>query len=218
MAAALPDHYRTLGVPADAPADAVKKAYRALARQYHPDAAPDNPFAEARFRTVQEAYAVLSDPAARRRYDSDRWLSGATRHRDKEPLSAALLLRDARRLSAHLQRVSADDLNHRALHDVLLFLLSDEHLAVLRTPDMGGNRVYFLEELLHATHRLRPRYVMSLASRLAHAAPADARLQARVALLEAGARKSLWWSRRLSWLLMGLAVVLCWAIWWLAKL
>ncbi len=68
------DFYRELGVASDAPADEVKKAYRKLARELHPDANPGDAKAEARFKTVSEAYGVLSDDTKRKEYDETRAL------------------------------------------------------------------------------------------------------------------------------------------------
>ncbi len=63
------DYYQTLGVPRDADPEQIKKAFRKLARQTHPDANPGDSDAESRFREVAEAYEVLSDPDRRRSYD-----------------------------------------------------------------------------------------------------------------------------------------------------
>ena len=66
------DYYQVLGVSEDADADAIKKSYRKLARQYHPDANPDDPAAEERFKQISEAYRVISDPEKRKQYDAMR--------------------------------------------------------------------------------------------------------------------------------------------------
>lgn len=63
------DYYEILGVSKDAPNEDIKKSYRRLARQYHPDLNPGNKAAEDKFKDVNEAYEVLSDPAKRAQYD-----------------------------------------------------------------------------------------------------------------------------------------------------
>ena len=73
------DYYKTLGVPRTASADELKKTFRKLARQYHPDVAKDKKKAEEKFKEINEAYEVLSDPAKRKKYDElgANWKSGA---------------------------------------------------------------------------------------------------------------------------------------------
>ena len=63
------DYYTILGVSKTADADTIKKAFRKLARKYHPDMNPGDKVAEAKFKEVNEAYEVLSDPDKRRKYD-----------------------------------------------------------------------------------------------------------------------------------------------------
>lgn len=78
------DYYRTLGISRDTGAAEVKKAYRKLARKYHPDVNPGDKQAEERFKKISEAYEVLSDPKKREVYDaygtySDSFQPGAAR-------------------------------------------------------------------------------------------------------------------------------------------
>ncbi len=63
------DYYEVLGVPRDADEATIKKAYRKLAMEFHPDRNPDNPVAEARFKEASEAYSVLGDAQKRQTYD-----------------------------------------------------------------------------------------------------------------------------------------------------
>lgn len=72
MSTASKDFYRVLGVPEDADKDQIRKAYRKLAKQNHPDANPGDDKAQERFQEIGEAYAVLSDEEKRKKYDQMR--------------------------------------------------------------------------------------------------------------------------------------------------
>lgn len=79
MAVQFKDYYETLGVPRNASDADIKKAFRKLAREYHPDVAKDKKRAEERFKEINEAYEVLSDPSKRKKYDElgANWKAGA---------------------------------------------------------------------------------------------------------------------------------------------
>ena len=70
------DYYKALGVSREASAEEIKKAYRRLARENHPDRNPDDAAAEDRFKTIQQAYDTLSDPEKRKQYDAGGMFGG----------------------------------------------------------------------------------------------------------------------------------------------
>lgn len=132
------DYYAALGVPRDADAEAIKKAYRKLARQYHPDVSRE-PGAEARFKEAAEAYATLRDPEKRAAYDQ------LGQHRPGEDFTASPEWRQA-----HAQ-------GSRAFEDVdladLLAALGARHAARGSRPRHGEDYEAIARISLEQAHR-----------------------------------------------------------------
>lgn len=83
------DYYKILGVTEQADEKEIKQAYRRLARKYHPDLNPDNPEAEARFKSVVEAYETLGDAEKRKKYDLKRKRTGSQDRSQKKSTARA---------------------------------------------------------------------------------------------------------------------------------
>jgi molecular chaperone DnaJ len=113
------DFYRVLGVSRDASDDAIKKAYRKLVFQHHPDRNPDSPHAEPKIREINAAYEVVGDPDKRRTYDRLTWGDEAVRDEAVDPAVIldemeqklfdegrkevfAVLMKDVKRIKAEL--------------------------------------------------------------------------------------------------------------------
>jgi curved DNA-binding protein len=106
------DYYTTLGVPPDADDKAIRQAFRQLARQVHPDVNPGNKEAEEKFKEINEAYQVLSDPEQRKKYDQLRaqyqqWQQTGDRRQDFDWQNWSAAPPDQ---GVHVQYANAEDL------------------------------------------------------------------------------------------------------------
>ncbi len=207
-AAALKDYYQTLEVSASATADEIKKAYRALAFKYHPDTNPDNAFAHTHFLAIQEAYSILSHEQKRRKYDEERWLNGMSNRTKEQPIiSAAWLLQEARRLQAHMQSIDTYRMSHSALHDYVMLLLADSHMAILQQ-DADSNTA-IVHELLQSTRHLKRQYMQPLADRMALLVPTDNDILIRIHKQTRRSYLQAMWEKYLPLLILLIALLLC---------
>lgn len=162
------DYYNVLGVSPTVTQEEIKKAYRKLALQHHPDTNPDNQLADAHFREIQEAYSVLSNVNKRKKYDEVRWLSGmSSRMRKEQHITAQWILQEAQKLSKHMETADTYRMSHRALGDYISLLLSDTNLSVLHRHNEPELKLQLLEALLKATRYLQLRYLQPVATKLA---------------------------------------------------
>ncbi|MBS1771496.1 MAG: J domain-containing protein [Bacteroidetes bacterium] len=161
--AQIKDHYRILEVAPNATADDIKKAYRALAMQYHPDTNA-NEYAAAHFRDIAEAYSILGNEHKRRKYDEERWLSGmSNRAKEQAVITPAWILQEAKRLSKHMATVDTYRMSHSALYDYVCMLLNDNHMAVLLHANDESTNEAIATELIHATRHLKHEYMQPIA-------------------------------------------------------
>ena len=160
------DYYQILGVKPSATALELKKAYKALAIKYHPDKNPGDTLSEAYFKEIQEAYATLSVPHKREKYDDERWLSGmGNKNQYKEAVTPSWLLNISRDLNNSLAIMDTYRMSQRALQEYILLILTDAHLGVLQHADKATNNT-IIAEILKATAKLEIQYLPEITKRL----------------------------------------------------
>ncbi len=152
---AFKDYYKVLGLAPNAtPAD-IKKRFRMLVLQYHPDRNNDSEFAVAKFREVQEAYNALSDRQQRIIYDREWHLRFSdTKPSNIRQTSAASLLEEARALLRFIRDADAHRLNRDFIHARLTDILSHENLVLLQHTASREERTAIAQKLMNAAQSL----------------------------------------------------------------
>lgn len=179
--ATLKDYYKILEITHTATADEVKKAYRRMAFKYHPDTNKQDAFAESYFMEAQEAYAVLSNDEARRKYDNELWLAGmTTRAREHQVVSPDWILKESIKLYNHMATVDVYRMNHKALYEYLEQLLNQRHMATLTNGEEPSVNEGIVNMILDSTKGLKYMYFLPLAEKLVLLAEGDDELQRRV--------------------------------------
>ena len=159
------DFYRVLGVSRDASDDAIKKAYRKLAFQHHPDHNPDNTQAQVKIRDLNAAYEVIGDPEKRRTYDRLNWGEEAAQDEAADPAVIldemekklfdegrkevfAILMKDVKRIKAELavirERTVADQ-GYDTFKEAIIQERASEVMEELVTVEMEGRKKRLLE-------------------------------------------------------------------------
>lgn len=162
----LKDLYRILEISPKATDDEIKKAFRKLAHQYHPDKNPDETFSIARFRDIHESYTILIDRHQRKLYDEERFFAGLTAQKEPNLLTSHWLLQQAKKLRTHMQLVDSDRMNHIALSNYVQLLLSDSHIAVLLHEKDSLKTIEFAEALIVSINHLKYKLLPPIGNRL----------------------------------------------------
>lgn len=189
----LKDHYKVLGISPEASEPEIKKAFRKLAVMYHPDKNHGR-HAEAYFIQVQQAYKVLSDPHAKKKYDNERWLTGMNaRAKAHNGATAEWLLKEAIQLNRHMSTVDSWRMSHKNLYDYIAQLLSEENMQVLEQSNSDALRESVAQQVLQATSILNYQYMEPLVPKLQSLAKGNDDLQIDVYMAMKKHRRQAQW-------------------------
>jgi curved DNA-binding protein CbpA len=208
------DHYKVLGVSASASLQEIKTAYRRLAHQYHPDKNPEQPLTSVRFREIQEAYAVLSNEKLRGLYDEERYFSGLSAQKEPVKVDAAWLLKEVKKLSRHIANVDSYRMNHKALHDYLMLLLDEAHIAILQKEADFNTTKGVVVETIFCIKGLSYRYYAPIAQRLRLIAGSYSSLHQLISQAENERRNQKTIEKFLPVIILVIALMLCLFMYW----
>lgn len=161
------DYYKVLDISQDASEQDVKKAFRIMAKKYHPDTGGDGAHQQEQFRICREAYAVLTDTVRREKYDEERWLAGMSKRvEEKDAITPMWILEESLRLNNHMGSVDVYRMSHLALHDYIMNLLDDDNLQLLQDNHEKEVNKSIIRTLLQATRSLKYIYMQPVAEKL----------------------------------------------------
>ena len=127
------DYYRTLNVPAQASIEEIKKAYRLLAQQYHPDKNNNDPYSIAYFSEIKEAYETLTNPFKKDIYLQERWYNRATGNkRSREVITPVTILKEVLEFEKYTSKMDVFRMDKERLFSYINELLSEEAISRLQ--------------------------------------------------------------------------------------
>jgi curved DNA-binding protein CbpA len=128
----LKDHYGILGLPPSATLQDIKKAYRKLAQELHPDKTHGDPYAKERFHAVKEAYEVLSNPGKKSKYLQERWYHQSMGSKRTSPiLTPETVLKQVIELNRYVRTLDVHRMDKEGLYNYMSEILSDDSISKL---------------------------------------------------------------------------------------
>jgi DnaJ-domain-containing protein 1 len=217
-AMAFKDYYKTLDVPPNASTDAVKKKFRKLALQYHPDINAGNEFSALQFRELQEAYEILSHPSKRAKYHFEWQLHfpNDTMH-SRQIQSPVSVLESCIRLDEQLSATDLFRVNKEAIFLRIQTLLSPVNKAILLQHNDESLNQQVITRLLSASSELPFKYIASIAAELKTVAGANKDSITMITDFVKLARRKSYWEQYYPLMVLLLSLAICGLIYIVSK-
>ena len=152
---ALKDYYDILEVEPSATLPEIKRSFRKLAHQFHPDKNPADAYAAARFYEIKEAHEVLTNPSKKTYYLQQRWYNHSTGNRKKQgPLTPENTLKQFLELERYVSTLDKFRMDKQGLGNYLLELMSNETIATLQQFKEPEITIHIIRSILRVTDHI----------------------------------------------------------------
>ena len=204
------DHYKTLGLPFNASQEDVKKKFRKMALQYHPDTNEGKAFAHSRFREIQEAYEILSHPQSRSDYNREWRLhfpalaASAVRHHTPESILSDTVLLQRKVLNMDRFRFNKDGAFLQ-----LKEILSEDNIMLLRQGASPAIKEEIISAVMTTGARLNTKHILSLSGMLISLVNPGEPLYSTILSWQKEAKQQALWEKYKPLLALLIAVALC---------
>jgi molecular chaperone DnaJ len=212
------DYYKILEIPPTASTQDIRKSFRRLALQYHPDKNGGSHLAEAQFREIQEAYEVLSDSQQRAEYNYKRWFNRSINHGfTNRPLTPAAMLQESRVILNYVRSMSIFQVDYDALSRHIRQLITPANIGILHEyNDVATNKAIVIT-LLQSTDPLPATHLLPVTDLLLKLAGNDYELVNQIHQSVKDRKQREIWDRY-KWIVMVVVTgIICWFLYWYGK-
>ncbi len=212
------DYYRILEVRPSASQADIKKSYRRLALQYHPDKNLGSELYEARFKDITEAYRVLSDTRKRGEYNRTRGIFSRTeKKKNDHTTTPQMLLNQTIELRRKVAAYNPDRMNKLALSHQIQHILSNYNIHILKHNNDSKLNTRIIEEMMACARLLPFADVEKICFRLTEIAGSDNNMYRKIYDFSKEIRMQTVWNRYKLLVAVLLAIILCFTIYFAAK-
>ena len=213
----LKDYYTILEIAPSASPDDIKKAYRRLAHQYHPDKRGDDPYAIAQFAEIKEAYEVLTHPLKKSYYLQQRWYAQSTGKRIKqEVITPVTILKQMIELEKYVRNLDIYRMDKEGLHHHIMTILSNETIHKLNSFKEPSTSKEIILVALHIINILPLHFAISLTSQLKKL-ETDPAVYEKMDRLISQKQSATKWEKVKIWLILAAVAILSLIIFFTAK-
>ncbi len=161
------DYYNILQLESSATQQEIKKAFRILAQQYHPDKNQNDPYASAQFTEIKEAYEILTNPAKKEYYLQQRWYNQSIGKRKRQGVvTPVFVLKQALELEKYVSTLDAFRMDKEGLKQYVLGLLPDGTIEQLKKFNEVDTNGQIISTILRAMHPLPKQFVNDIIPQL----------------------------------------------------
>ena len=204
------DYYTILDIPVTATLPEIKKAYRKLVMQYHPDKNGEDVYTAARFNEIKEAYEVLTNPSLKEHYLQERWLKKASGlWMPDEPITPPLILKQVLELNKSISQLDVHRMDPGLVTQRILQAIPTPTIEKLKTFHEPEINAMIFSLVLQSTHILPLRNTKSVVDQLLLLAGDDDKLHHQISLVLQQKEKREQWERTKVWLIIAVVVIIC---------
>ncbi len=206
----LKDYYSILELPPSASGDEIKKAYRRLAHQYHPDKKINDPYAAAQFSDIKEAYEILSNPAKKDYYLQQRWYAQSIGKKIKhQTITPVTILKQILELDRYASKLDVHRTNQQDLFNQVISTLSDENIDILNSFNDRQIKKEIILLALKIGNALSFHYAIPLTERLKRLTTTEESFDRQFNQFILQQKRTGYWEKKKIWIVIFIVLLIC---------